>query len=111
VATARIRATLDIEESIVPPLGLSLRREFAEVDAFEVQIADAATDPLPSAHITTPRAVIVQTDVEVTVTLGAITLQPGGYIIIADGTPATNPPTVNNASGGTATIRGAVLGS
>ncbi len=111
MATAIVRASLEAPETFVPNLPLTLRREFAEVDGFEVQVANGATDPLPSAHIATPRVVIMQSDKAVTVTMGTIALQPGGFILVVDGAPATNPPTVNNASGSTATIRGAVLGS
>lgn len=111
MATAVVRASLEAPESFVPNLPLSLRREFPEIDGFEVVVANGATDPLPSAHVATPRVVILQSDKAVTVTLGTIALQPGGFIIVCDGTPATNPPTVNNASGSAATIRGAVLGS
>lgn len=97
-------------DALVPDLPFVGRREFVKVHGSEETVADGATLSLPIGSITTPQAVIVQSDKAVTVTLGAITLEPGGVIAIYSGTPATVPPTVDNNSGETAAIRYAVFG-
>jgi len=107
----RLNVETDLPDSLVPDLPLSIRREFAEIAGFEKEQATGTTEAIPSSHIATPKVIIVQADKAVTVTTGTIALDAGGFIIIVGGTPATNPPTVNNASGSTAKVRGVVLGS
>jgi hypothetical protein len=98
-------------DALVPDLPFVGRREFVKVHGFEDTQADGTTDvAIATANIDTPQALVIQADKAVTVKLGAITLEPGGIIVVYGGTPATNPPTVSNASGETATIRGVVLG-
>ena len=99
-------------DALVPDLPLSIRREFAEIAGFEKeQASGGGAEAIPTSHIGTPQVLIVQADKAVTVALGNITLSAGGFIIVVDGAPATNPPTVTNASGSTAKVRGVVLGS
>ncbi len=108
----RLSVETDLSDSLVPDLPLSIRREFAEVAGFEnAQASGGGAQAIPTSHIATPKVLVVQCDKTVTVVLGAITLSPGGFIVIVDGAPATNPPTVDNASGSTAKVRGVVLGS
>ncbi len=97
-------------DALVPDLPFVGRREFVKMHGSEETVADSDTLSLPIGSIATPQAVIVQADKEVTVNLGAITLAPGGIIAIYSGTPATVPPTVDNASGETATVRYVVFG-
>lgn len=108
----RLNVETDLPDSLIADLPLSYRREFAEIAGFEKeQTTGGGASAIPTSHIATPRFVVVQADQAVTVAVGTIALSAGGFIIIVDGTPATNPPTVDNASGFTAKVRGVVAGS
>lgn len=99
-----------MEDSLMPDLPFSARREFAEIQGFGFQLASGGgAQALPTALLAT-QALVLQSDRQVTVKLGDIVLNPGGIIVVYNGTVATDPPTVTNASGLTANIRGVALG-
>lgn len=107
----RLSVNAKVINALVPDLPFVGRREFVEVQGFEVTQADGvANEPVPTASIDTPQALILQSDTAITVDLGAVALEAGGIIVIYGGTPSTNPPTVTNDSGDTAAIRGVVFG-
>jgi hypothetical protein len=110
VPVLRLNVNAKVINALVPDLPFVGRREFVKVHGSEEVIADSDTLALPIGSIDTPQAVLLQTDKEVTVTLGAITLEPGGIIVVYGGTPATVPPEVENNSGDTASVRYVVFG-
>lgn len=106
----RLRVNAEMPNALVPDIPFVGRREFGEIVGFEVNIGGGGTDALPVDRISAIEALIVQTDKEVTVDLGEILLQPGGLIVVYNGSPAVSPPTVANAGETTAKVRGAAFG-
>lgn len=107
----RLTVNAKVIDALVPDIPFTGRREFVEVQGFEyTQASGGGAAAIPTSAIGTIQALVLQADKAVTVALGNITLQPGGIVVIYNGTPATNPPTVNNASGSTAAIRGVAFG-
>lgn len=98
-------------DALVPDVPFSGRREYVEGNGFEyTQATGGGPAVLPVPNLSSINALIIQTDKQVTVAMGSIVLNPGGIIVVFDGTPATTPPTIDNASGSTARIRGVALG-
>lgn len=110
---AVLRLIVDLEVTN-PPGGafpFATRREFAESAGFEYdQASGGGAVALPITQIGSPTALALTVDKAVTVALGNITLAAGGLVLVIGGAPATNPPTVTNASGSSAKVRGIVLG-
>ena len=112
MAIFRLTANAEVINALVPNFPFVGRREYVEVQGFEYeQATGGGAVAIPTSQIGTISALLLQPDKQVTVALGNIVLSPGGLILIFDGTPATNPPTVTNASGSTAKIRGVAFGS
>lgn len=108
----RLQVDAQMIDALVPDIPFAARQEFVQVRGFEYpQDTGGGAIAIPTSTVTTIQALLLQTDKEVTVALGNITLQPGGLIVIFNAVPATSPPTVTNASGSTAKIRGAVFGA
>lgn len=108
----RLIVETDFPDSLIQSLPFSVRREYSEIAGFEKeQVTGGGAIAIPTSHIGTPGVTVISSDTVVTVALGNITLSAGGFIIVVDGVPATNPPTVDNAGGSTAKIRGVVAGS
>ena len=102
----------EVVDEPVPNLPFAVRREFVTMQSFDVQRATGGgAVALPTTGITTLQALVLQSDKAVTVAMGNISLEAGGMIVVYGGTPATSPPTVTNASGSTATVRGIALGT
>jgi len=93
-------------DALVPDLPLVGRREFDEMQAFDVEFDD--TTAIPTQQIEEIQALVLQVDAEAVVTMGTITLAPGGFIVVYNGTPATSPPTVNPTT--SAVVRGVAFG-
>lgn len=106
----RVRVIVD-SDSPLPELPLTVRQTFSNQEAFDYQqVSGGGAVAIPITKIATPQAIVLTADQTVTVALGSITLGAGGFIVIVNGTPSTNPPTVTNASGNTTEVRGLGLG-
>lgn len=107
MAILRVTTNAEVVNALVPNFPFVGRREFTEIIGFEYQqVTGGGAVAIPTSNIATLQALILQTDKAVTIAMGNIVLSPGGLILVFDGTPATSPPTVTNASGSTALIRG-----
>jgi hypothetical protein len=112
VAILTLKVYADIVNALVPNFPFVGRREYAEIIGFEyAQSTGGGAVAIPTASIAAMQALFLQADQEITVALGNIVLSPGGLILVFDGAPATNPPTVTNASGATALVRGVGFGA
>lgn len=111
MAVLRLNLNAAVVNALVPDFPFVARREYVEVQGFEYeQATGGGAVVIPTGNIAALSALLLQADKAVTVALGNITLSPGGLILVFDGTPATSPPTVTNASGSTAKIRGVGFG-
>lgn len=106
----RVRVIVDADGP-TPELGQTARQTFNNQEAFDYQqVTGGGAIAIPITKIATPQALVLTADQAVTVALGNIVLGAGGFIVIVNGAPSTNPPTVNNASGATTEVRGLALG-
>jgi hypothetical protein len=112
VAILTLKVNAEVVNALVPNFPFVGRREYAEIMGFEyAQATGGGAVAIPTASIASLQALLLQADQEVTVALGNIVLSPGGLILVFDGIPATNPPTVTNASGSTTLVRGVGFGA
>lgn len=110
MATLKINGSAEVVGS-PPAFPFAARREYAEAVNVEYKKATGGlASNLPIGEITTPSTLLITSDKAVTIAAGSITLEAGGFILIYGGTTATNPPTVDNTSGSTATIKVLALG-
>lgn len=106
---------VDVDDVPVSSFPVIRRLEPPEAQSFVVQRATGGGFvALPSGELTTIQTLVLQADQTVSIRLdgaaGAITLNPNAILVIMDGN-LTAAPTVSNASGATATLRGLVAGS
>jgi hypothetical protein len=103
----RLSIMARVLDALVPDLPFVGRREFAEMQAFEVEFSEET--PIPTQQIEEHQAMVLQVDVASVVDMGTIALGPGGIIVVYNGVPTVSPPTVAPDEG-TVTVRGVVFG-
>jgi hypothetical protein len=116
VPVLRLHVDADVKNLIMSAIPYTRRVEFAEAIAFDyTQATGAAFVTVPFAPITSIQALVLRADKDVTVRLNGqsdagIPLKAGGILIVYDANNMTGAQ-VQNQSGSTASIDGAVLGS
>lgn len=111
MAVLRLAVNAEVVNVSIPEFPFVVRRDYGEAAGFEYDQADGSGPvAIPTSQIGTLKTLALTVDKAVTVSLGDIVLEPGGLVLIYGGVPATSPPTVDNASGDTAKIRGVALG-
>lgn len=112
--TIKLSVTVDVDDIPITGFPLVRRIEFAEAQSFNVQrTTGAAFTALPTAEMTTVKALILQSDKTTAIRLngvaGEVTLNPNSVVIVFDATMST-APTLQNNSGSTATVVGLAAG-
>lgn len=115
MAILRLHVDADVKNLIMSAIPYTRRVEFAQALAFDYEQANGASFvTVPVSPITTIQALILRSDKDVTVRLNGqsdagIPLKAGGILIVYD--CEMTAATVQNQSGDTAHLDGAVLGS